>query len=75
MSSGSRLTECFSVEIYWDSEWASEASGITSSSEVGSLKRVNNLYCLVDKREIEGKKRRKTKRGGKGNVVLRGDGG
>jgi len=50
------------VEIYWESEWTSEASGITSSSKV--RKRANNLYCLITLREkIKGKKkRRKTKR-------------
>ena len=33
------------VEMYRDSEWVSEASGITSSSKVRSLKIANNLYC------------------------------
>ena len=40
------------------------------------MKRVNNLYCLIDKREIKGKKkRRKAKRGRKGKwSVERGQG-
>jgi len=60
--------------MYLELEWASEASGITSSNKVRSLKRANNLYCLIgEKIEIKGKeKRRKTKRR-KGNVVSRGD--
>ena len=62
--------------MYWESEVASEASGITSSSKVRSQKRANNLYSLINKREIKGKKREERQRGEEGeNVVLRGDRG
>ena len=45
--------------------------------KVRSLKRANNLYCLIDKRERLRERRREEKQGGeeKGNVVLRGDRG
>ena len=45
------------VEIYRESKWASEASGITSFSKV--RKRAKNLYCLIDKGMVKGKKKRK----------------
>ena len=61
--------------MYQVSEWASEASSITSFGKVRSQKRANNLYYLMGKRETEGKKRRKTKRRRKGKRnVERGQG-
>ena len=54
------------VEMYWESKWASEASGITSFSKVG--KRANNLHCLIDKSNIEGKKRENNREGKEGET-------
>ena len=62
-----KVNKLTTVEKYRDSERVSEASGITSSSKVRSLKIANNLYCYIDKRkEIEGKRKKKTKRDEKG---------
>ena len=51
------------VERNRESEWASEASSITSSGKVRSLKRTNDLHSLIDKREIKGKNREEGQRG------------
>ena len=37
------------VEMYWESEWASEASGITGFSKVRKM--TNNLYYLIDREQ------------------------
>ena len=55
---------------------ASEVSSIKSCSKVRSQKRANNLYSLIDKRGIKGKKREERQRGEEGkSVVLREDKG
>ena len=48
-----------------------------SSSKVRSLKRANDLYCLIDKRVRLKERRREEKHRGEGreNTVLRGDRG
>ena len=42
-----------SVELYRESEWASEASSITRFGKVRKM--TNNLYCLID-REQDGRR-------------------
>ena len=60
------------VEMYRESEWAIEASGITSFSKL--RKRANKVYYLIDKSEIKGRKKRNQQRGeGRENTVLRED--